>query len=524
MDVVTDSAILTQVALGWLVVGLFVAALIMHRTALLGFTMFSAFGVLSSTHSGLLWSSLFGLDYAWVSPAHLVVFSYCGIGMLLFAIGAFVAWKPLRANAKKAPSGKKWAISGDFAPSWLTPQFVLLCMCIGAAGYILTPITTRIPTVHAIWTIFFDWLNIGILISALYSGVTGRYRIVGISLAIFLPLGLLRVVSDGHAGALGLFLVQFGLVFFMARKVRLPQLVMVALMGLFLAPVASTWFQVRDFIRSGSIQGNSVQRVLTFLDLFKMYYDPLSIDPHRMREVLFLRFDFTHIYAAQVEFQPEHQPYMHGKTFTENLLIILVPRILWPDKPVKFGGSEFVGRFTGMYQDPDSQVSVGTPVNLEFYANFGPWGAALLLGLYGYLCAKLEVSLFRSDFRDLPKLLRRFAYTAVACSASSNLALTVMKLIPGLVGIWMAGQVIEAMRKTLKVHQDFLTPLPEKKKRAVNIVTGEVRGREQDVADANSGEGSFGAWVSPITGARSRSASGRVTAYGFRPWFGPSGK
>lgn len=502
MDVVLGSSLMVQVALGWVVVGLFVAVLVIHRTALLGFTIFSAFAILSTTHSGLLWSSLFGLDYAWVSPAHLVVFNYAGIGMLLFAFGVFVAWKPLRLSGAADRSGQKNPISGDLAPSWLTPQFVLLCMAIGATGYVLTPITSPIPTVHAIWTIFFDWLNIGILIAAFYSGVTRRYRVVLTSLVVFLPLGLIRVVSDGHAGALGLFLVQFGLVFFMARKVQLPQLVMVGLLGLALGPVASTWFQVRDFIRSGSIQGNVIQRVLTFVELFGMYYEPFSIEPYRMREVLFLRFDFTQIYAAQVEYQPDHQPFAYGKTFTENLLVILVPRILWPDKPVKFGGSEFVGRFTGMYQDGESQVSVGTPVNLEFYANFGPWGAIVLLGLYGYLCARLEVSLFRRDFRDLPKLLRRFAYTVVACTASSNLALMVMKLIPGLVGIWLAGKVIEGMRRSMRVHQDFLTPLPQKKKVARVIVTGEV---------------------APIAGPMRTLAVRPAPEYGLRPWYGPPG-
>ncbi len=521
MGVVDDTAILTQVLLGWTMAASFVAVLMVHRTALLGFTVFAAFGIVTASHSALLWSSLFGLDYSWVSPEHLVVFNYVSIGMILFAAGVFVAWKPLRISAAYDPSGQKNPISGDRAPSWLTPQFVLLCMFVGAAGYILTPITSGIPTVHAIWTIFFDWLNVGILIAGFYSAVTGRYKVVTISILIFLPLGLLRTVSDGHAGALGSFLVQFGLVFLLARRVKVWQLALLGLLFLSLGPVASAWFRVRGFVRSGSIQGNPIQRMLTFAELFSMYYEPFNIDPHGLRDVLFLRIDFSRIYAAQVEHQPNVEPYAHGKTFFENILIILVPRILWPDKPVHFGGTAFVGRFTGMYQEDNEGLSVGTPVNLEFYANFGPWGAMLLLGVYGYCCARLELSLFDKNFRDLPKLMRRFVYTMVLCTTGSGLAMTVMKLIPGLVGVWLAGRVIENLRKSMRFNKDFLTPLDPKKKLVRTIVTGEA----MVPATAGIDKVSVDAFRQAPDLRPTQTLPVRRTApYGFRRWEGPGGK
>lgn len=520
MDVVDNNAIFLQILLGWTVAVAFVGVLVVHRTAMLGFTVWAAFNILAASHSGLLWSSLFGLDYAWVDGSRLVVFQYVGFGMLLFAIGVFMAWKPIRQAAAADPSGQKNPISGACAPPWLTPQFVLLCMCIGAAGYLLTPITSMIPTVHAIWTIFFDWLNLGILIAGFYSGVTRRYKVVLVALGVFLPLGLVRVVSDGHAGALGMFLVQFGLVFLMARKVKFQHLVAMGLMFLILAPMASTWFKVRNFVRGGAIQGNPIQRVLTFLDLFGMYYEPFRIDPHEMREVLFLRIDMTEIFAAQVRWQPANEPYAHGKTFTENLLVILVPRILWPDKPVRFGGTEFVSRYTGMYQEgEEGTVSVGTPINLEFYANFGPLGASILLGLFGYLCARLEVVLFRRDFRDLTKLLRQFVYCMVISTMGAGVAMTVMKLIPGLVGIWLASKVIENLRKTMRFNKDFLTPLDPKRKLVKTIVTGESM--VAAVAGVGAGAGNEG---KAGGGPRPTFSVPKAREFGFRRWEGPGGK
>ncbi|MCC6355186.1 MAG: hypothetical protein IT577_14940, partial [Verrucomicrobiae bacterium] len=74
-----------QVLLGWTVAAAFIGLLVVHRTALLGFTVWAAFNILSASHSGLLWSSLFGMDYTWVDSARIVVFQYVGVGMLLFA-------------------------------------------------------------------------------------------------------------------------------------------------------------------------------------------------------------------------------------------------------------------------------------------------------------------------------------------------------------------------------------------------------------------------------------------------------
>lgn len=526
METVDNNAILVQVLIGWTVVACMTGVLMARRTALLGFTLFAAFTILSASHSALLWTSLFGLDYQWVTPAHLKVFNYVGIGMVLFSFGILIAWKPLRISAKADPSGEGNPISGERAPAWLTPQFVLLCMCIGAAGYLLTPITSLIPTVHAIWTIFFDWLNAGILIAGFYSGVTRRYKVVLFAFGVFFPLALVRVVSSGHAGALGLFLVQFGVVFLIARKVRLGQLAVLAVLLMSLGPIARTWFRTRGFIREGALQGNLFQRVLTYGDLFRMYYEPFNFDPYDLREVLFLRIDMTQIFAAQVNYQPMNQPYAYGKTFTENILIMLVPRIIWKDKPVRFGGAEFVGRFTGMYkEDAEGSVSVGTPVNLEFYANFGPWGAMILLGVYGYCCARLELSLFNKNFRDLPKLLRQFVYTMVFCTMGTGMAMTIMKLLPGLVGVWVAGKVIEYLRRTMRFQKDFLTPLDPKKKAFRLVVTGELHGQIPAPAMAGGARSKMAPAAPKPTRIIDRTLPVReVPPYGFRPWHDPRKK
>jgi hypothetical protein len=135
--------------------------------------------------------------------------------------------------------------------------------------------------------------------------------------------------------------------------------------------------------------------------------------------------------------------------------------------------------------------------------------------LFGYFCARLELSLFNRDFRDLPKLLRQFVYCMVLCRMGSGVSMMVMKLIPGLVGIWLASKVIENLRKTMRFNKDFLTPLDPKKKLSRVIVTGEA------LVPAAAGAGNGG----KADGVpRSTFSVPKAREFGFRRWEGPGGK
>ena len=70
------------------------------------------------------------------------------------------------------------------------------------------------------------------------------------------------------------------------------------------------------------------------------------------------------------------------------MLIAIVPRALWPDKPLSFGGSEFVSRFTGMRFG--TETSIGLHPLFEFYVNFGPLGAVVGLLLLGIVAGMLD--------------------------------------------------------------------------------------------------------------------------------------
>jgi len=72
-------------------------------------------------------------------------------------------------------------------------------------------------------------------------------------------------------------------------------------------------------------------------------------------------------------------PYAKGSTFVE-ALEALVPRIIWPDKPVHAGSPAIVSNYSGLEFNEFTSVGVGQV--MEFYINFGRWG--VLLGFLGF--------------------------------------------------------------------------------------------------------------------------------------------
>lgn len=74
-------------------------------------------------------------------------------------------------------------------------------------------------------------------------------------------------------------------------------------------------------------------------------------------------------------------PFARGETVW-NAVIALVPRVLWPSKPVSGGSGTVVSEYTGMTFAEGTSVGIGQV--LEFYLNFGPAGVilgTLLIGM-----------------------------------------------------------------------------------------------------------------------------------------------
>ena len=120
---------------------------------------------------------------------------------------------------------------------------------------------------------------------------------------------------------------------------------------------------------------------------------------------------------------PANEPYANGETIRNAVVGALVPRVLWPNKPVA-GGGDIYPRFTG------SQLIGNTSVNIspmgEAYVNFGRWGGAVVLFVFGLLCAGYVKALFafcKNNARFifwLPILLEPLIFNATEFSSIFN--------------------------------------------------------------------------------------------------------
>ena len=88
-------------------------------------------------------------------------------------------------------------------------------------------------------------------------------------------------------------------------------------------------------------------------------------------------------FAEVVRLTPDYVPFWGGETYWP-LVWKLVPRALFPDKPLEITGQEFGHRY-GFLSPDDWVTSYNLPQLVEFYANFGPAGVVVGMFLLGVL-------------------------------------------------------------------------------------------------------------------------------------------
>jgi len=80
--------------------------------------------------------------------------------------------------------------------------------------------------------------------------------------------------------------------------------------------------------------------------------------------------------------------YLDGESVWEGLLS-LVPRLLWPDKPVFGGSPQIVSKMTGLHFSPNTSIGVGNV--MEFQINFGIPGVVIGFFVLGWLIGMLDL-------------------------------------------------------------------------------------------------------------------------------------
>jgi len=311
-------------------------------------------------------------------------------GVLAFAFGCLVLTR-LVANRAWLPQSK--------ATHRPDPRLPKAYVASGVAFYMLSStFLARLPTASAIVSSGQQLVVAGLALCCWQAWREHKIRRLAAWLALALVMPLMTVITGGFLGYGAVALLI--LLIFVAGLVRSPlKIALVTLPLIYVGlSVYVTYMRDRGNIRESVWGGQSFAQRLDRLGESAATFD--WFDPARQEQLMLIdgRLNQNWLVGAAVNRLRETDAYAHGETFWDALLA-LVPRALWPDKPVQAGSGDLVNQYTDIKFAEGTSVGVGQV--LEFYANFGTAGVLIGFAVMGLLVTALDLQaadrLARSD-------------------------------------------------------------------------------------------------------------------------------
>lgn len=299
-------------------------------------------------------------------------------------------------------------------------------------GLFLHKVINIPPSFAKLMSVLLSW-ELGVAILCLM-----YYRInFTTSKKILIIVVMCIIVFNGFTSGLTQNVIQPLVIWYVGRWLVLKQIpfksfFFVAVIFLALQPVKSEYRDVVWYGDSSNIQlSNSFEKAAFYGGLVYDYWivkenDRLSMDTTSRRSSLLLNTE--HI----VDLTPEIVPYQEG----ESLLYIvygLIPRILWPDKPIAQEANVFFADKYGIGSErSNNSTRYGMGHVGEVYSNFGMLGIVptfLFIGFMYYVPiyflpvnnrVKRDTSLSKNQIRN---------HTSVAEHDTTNIALEAMLLV-----------------------------------------------------------------------------------------------
>jgi hypothetical protein len=225
-----------------------------------------------------------------------------------------------------------------------------------------------------------------------------NYKMLQFWLAMALLMPFITIVTRGFIGYGAA--AAFSVIVFISSFVRSRVLILAGgiVLGYLGLSVFVTYMrdrgEIRDVVWGGQSLHDRIDRVATSISNFE-WFDP-SNDEHLKR--VDNRLNQSYLVGLGVSRLSDVGGYGHGATLWEALLA-LIPRALWPDKPVSAGSGNLVSEYTGVQYAAGTSVGIGQV--MEFYVNFGTLGVVMGFVVMGLLVTTLDTmaasSLARND-------------------------------------------------------------------------------------------------------------------------------
>ena len=303
-------------------------------------------------------------------------------GILAFACGSLVL-APIVMNLCRFP--KDLVVS--YAPH---PDLPKAYMVLGIASYLLlSSFLGRVPTANALIAVGQQLFVVGLCLACWRAWQeSNMIRFIGwSSIALLLPF--VTIISRGFIGygMVAVFVVlTFIASFFRPRWKFLAVGLLLGYLGLSLyVSYMRDRGEIREVVWGGEPLPDRVERVYETLSTLE-WFDPFDerqlwrID-ERLNQNFLVGFAVSHLTGRS--------DYAYGDTIWQALWALL-PRALWPEKPVFAGSSELVSRYTGLQFAEGTSIGIGQV--MEFYINFGTMGVVIGFLVMGIIVTVIDLT------------------------------------------------------------------------------------------------------------------------------------
>ena len=307
-------------------------------------------------------------------PYTLVGFTQAFWGTLAFTIGSFVV----------APVIMTFFLRGESIPAVQAPDpdqlhLTKAYLIIGIVSFaVLAPLFRSIPSIGAVIVNGIYLIVVGLCLACWTAYLQRDYlKFVAWMLAACL-LPLITIVTIGFVGfgtTASLLVITFVATYYRPYWQTVAALGLLIFLGLSLFV---TYARDRETLRKSVWGGaNYTERMdkmtATFSD-----FEFIDLQNPRHLAAIDRRLNQNYLVGRVINtIESGQEPFANGATLYEACLA-LVPRILWPDKPVMAGSGHTVALYTRI--DFDMTTSIGIGQVMEFYINFGT--AGVLAGFF----------------------------------------------------------------------------------------------------------------------------------------------
>jgi hypothetical protein len=276
------------------------------------------------------------------------------------------------------------------------PRLAQMYIVVGLVCFaILVPFLGGLPTITSLVSSGWNLLVAGLGLSCLQAWQEQKPRVFLCWLVIGLCIPLFTIISQGFASygtAATIAFLAFVGTLYRHRWWKL------ALVGFLIGYLGLSFYVsymrdrqvIRETFGGGQTLSNRLAQLYMTLSDFE-WFDP-SNDLHLQR--IDDRLNQNHLVGAAVNFLGSGaQDFAQGDTLWEALLA-LVPRAVWPDKPIVAGSGNLVTTYTGISFAEGTSVGIGQVI--EFYVNFGDVGVILGFFVIGMIITVVDWSAYQS--------------------------------------------------------------------------------------------------------------------------------